>query len=187
MLEQYGEVEAALEGGPYASYRKVLAGVVEALGRRWGFTPSPSQTEAFAGSVAEWPVFPDVPDAMRGLGSRYVLGVVSNIDDDLFTASARRIGARIDWVVTAQQVGAYKPSPSNFRRAIERAGVPRERILHVAQSKYHDIRPAREMGLRTAWVNRRHGQLGSGATQAADVEPDLEVHDLIELVVRLGA
>lgn len=88
--------------------------------------------------------------------------------------------------MTAQQVRSYKPSLANFRRALERIGVPPARLLHVAQSLYHDIGPARRLGLSTVWVNRRHGQAGPGAMPPAHAVPDLEVADLQELVQRAG-
>jgi len=185
-LEQFGELEASIEGGEFVAYRTVLMRVLEGLGSRWGFSPSTSELEAFSSSVADWPAFADTPASLKALGSRYRLGIISNIDDDLFAASARHLDARVDWVVTAQQVGAYKPSPRNFLRAIERAGVPPQRMLHVAQSLYHDIGTARRLGLGTVWVNRRHGQTGSGATSAARAEPHLEVKSLAELAARAG-
>ena len=112
------------------------------------------------------------------LGHRYRLGVITNCDDDLFAASAARLATTFDWVVTAQQVGAYKPSEANFTRALAVIGVPRERILHVAQSLFHDHVPARRLGLASAWVNRRHDRPGFGATPPADATPNLTVPDM---------
>jgi 2-haloacid dehalogenase len=86
-----------------------------------------------------------------------------------------------DWVITAQQVGSYKPSHRNFEVAFERIGVPRERILHVAQSLFHDHVPAKELGLATVWVDRRHDRPGSGATPPASAAPDLAVPDMASL------
>jgi 2-haloacid dehalogenase len=187
ILELHGSLESREAAGAYRAYREILGRVLDGMGARWGFTPRARERAAFASSVGEWPVFPDVPDAMRALSARYALGVVSNVDDDLFAATAAKLGARLDWVVTAQQVGAYKPSPRNFERAIARAGVPRGRILHVAQSKYHDVAPARALGLATVWVDRRHARPGAGATPRADAEADLVVRDLAELAHRLVA
>jgi 2-haloacid dehalogenase len=185
-LQLFGELEAAVESGPYAEYRTVLARVLEGIGARLGFAPSPGELEAFATSVRDWPAFPDSPGALRLLASRYRLAVISNIDDDLFAHSVPRLGVSFDWVVTAQQVRAYKPSPENFRRAFERIGLPPARILHVAQSLFHDIGPARRLGLATVWVNRRHGKPGPGATPPAQAEPDLEVPDLQALARAAG-
>ena len=83
-----------------------------------------------------------------------------------------------DFVITAEQAHSYKPSLNNFHVALERIGLPKERVLHCAQSIYHDIVPARQLGIANVWVNRRAGKRGSGATRAASEEPDLEVHNL---------
>jgi len=83
-----------------------------------------------------------------------------------------------EWIVTAQQARSYKPSLNNFRVALERIGLPRDQVLHVAQSLFHDHVPARQLGLDTVWVNRRGGKRGGGATPPADAQPDLEVPDL---------
>jgi len=185
-LELFGALESSIEAGAYREYRVVLMRVLEGLGKRYGFSPSPSQLESFASSVGGWPAFPDTPGALRAFESRYKLAVISNVDDDLFSHSARRLGVSFDWVVTAQQVRSYKPSLENFRRAFQRIGIPPERILHVAQSLFHDIAPAKRLGLSTVWVNRRHGVAGLGATPPARAEPDLEVPDLNTLVQRAG-
>jgi 2-haloacid dehalogenase len=185
-LRRYGELESAIEAGEYVEYRAVLARVLQGLGERFGFSPSSGELSAFPASVRDWPPFPDSPAALRALQSRYRLAVISNVDDDLFAHSARRLGVSFDWVVTAQQVRSYKPSLGNFRRAFERIGVPPARILHVAQSRFHDIAPAKRLGLATVWVNRRRDTPGPGATPASEAVPDLEVRDLAELARRAG-
>jgi 2-haloacid dehalogenase len=185
-LELFGELESAVEAGEYVAYRVVLMRVLEGLGVRLGFLPSARELETFSTSVRDWPAFPDSPGALRRLKSRHKLAIISNIDDDLFAHSARRLEVPFDWVVTAQQIRSYKPSLENFRRAHERIGVAPARILHVAQSLFHDIAPARRLGLSTVWVNRRHGKPGAGATPRAHAEPDLEVPDLQTLAQRAG-
>ncbi len=178
ILELYGELEAAAEAGPYQPYRAVLAAVVDGFGARLGFAPSPEERAAFAASVGDWPPFPDTVEALRSLARRFQLVILSNVDDDLFAGSARQLGVEFAAVITAQQVGSYKPDRRNFRFALERLGVPAGRVLHVAQSLFHDIAPAKEIGLTTVWINRRHDRPGSGATPAATAQPDLEVPDL---------
>jgi len=111
------------------------------------------------------------------LRSRFKLAIVSNTDDDLFADTARLLEVPFDWVITAQQARSYKPSHNNFRLALERIARPPAEVLHCAQSVYHDIVPARALGLATVWVNRR-GAKGGGATKAASGRPDLEVPDL---------
>ena len=124
---------------------------------------------------------------MRALGRRFRLAIVSNVDDDLFARTNQQLDVTFDWIVTAQQVKSYKPSPNNFREALARIGLPTEQVLHVAQSLFHDHVPAKQLGLETVWVNRRHGKAGSGATPIADARPDLEVRDLATLVTLSGA
>ena len=112
---------------------------------------------------------------------RYRLAVISNTDDDLFAQTARALEVPFDFVITAEQVGAYKPSTKNFTYALDKVGVAKERWLHVAQSRFHDVAPARSLGLATVWVNRRSGKPGHGATAASDATPDLEVPNLKSL------
>ena len=185
-LEMHGALEAEAERPPYRDYKSVLRAVLDGIGRRAGFTPSDAERDAFARSVGEWPVFPDTPAALRALQSRYRLAIVSNVDDDLFAATALRIGIAFDWIVTAEKARSYKPSSANFLLALERIGLPKERVLHVAQSLFHDIAPANALGLASVWVNRRQGRSGRGATPAATARPDLEVPDLRTLALAAG-
>jgi 2-haloacid dehalogenase len=185
-LTLYGELESEVERGAYRDYKAVLRSVLEGLGSRLGFAPTPAELDRFAVSVQEWPAFPDSPRALRALKTKYKLAIISNIDDDLFAFSAQRLQVPFDWVITAQQVQSYKPSLNNFHRAFERLGVPPSRILHVAQSLFHDIAPAKALGLATVWVNRRRGKAGPGATPPAQAQPDLEVPDLQSLAQRIG-
>jgi len=186
LLEAFAVLETGAESGPYRPYAVVLRDVVEGLGRRFGFTPDDAERGILAASLPEWPPFADTRDALRALQTRYRLAVISNIDDDLFAGTARSLGIEFDWVVTAGQVGSYKPSVENFRRALARFGAPAERVLHVAQSLFHDIAPAKSLGFATVWVNRRHGRPGRGATPPATARPDAEVPDLRSLARLAG-
>jgi 2-haloacid dehalogenase len=178
LLELFGELEAAAEAGPYQSYRGILATVIDGFGERLGFTPTAEERAAFSGSVVDWPAFPDSAAALAVLKEYFALVVISNIDDDLFAASASKLGEPFTDVITAQQVGSYKPNRQNFRFALEKLGVPQGAILHVAQSLFHDIAPAKDLGFTTVWVNRRHDRPGDGATPPATATPDLEVPDM---------
>ncbi len=186
LLEAYGRHEAELERGPYLPYAEILAGSLRGVAGELGFEPTPKEVAAFSRSVGDWPAFPDSPGALARLADRFRLGVITNCDDDLFALSNRRLGVEFDWVVTAEQVGAYKPDPEVFRRAFERIDVPRERILHVAQSLFHDHAPAKGLGMTTVWVDRRGDRPGSGATPAAAAAPDLTVPDLAALADLAG-
>lgn len=185
ILELYGELEAAAEAGPYQPYRAVLATVMAGFGKRLGFTPTTVEQEALASSVGQWPPFADTVEALQALARRFQLVILSNIDDDLFALSARRLQTDFAAVITAQQVGSYKPNQANFRFALQRLGVPATQVLHVAQSLFHDIVPAKELGLTTVWVNRRHDRSGFGATPPAAARPDLEVPNLRTLAQRV--
>jgi 2-haloacid dehalogenase len=178
LLESFARHEAELEAGPYRSYREVLAEALRGIGRDFGFEPSDEQAAAFGGSVGSWPAFADSAAALAPLKRRYRLGVITNCDDDLFALSNRRLDVEFDWVITAQQAGVYKPRLENFTYAFERIDVPRERILHVAQSLFHDHVPAKALGMTTVWIDRRQGREGSGATPPAQAQPDLTVPDM---------
>jgi 2-haloacid dehalogenase len=178
LLARYGGHESAIESGPYLRYREVLARAGDAVCRELGVAPSPEELAAFGGSVVDWPAFPDSAGALQRLKTRFALAVITNCDDDLFAGSNRRLGVEFDFVITAQQCGSYKPSPNTFEVAFERLDRPRDRILHVAQSVFHDHVPAKALGLTTVWINRRHDRAGSGATPPADATPDLETPDL---------
>jgi 2-haloacid dehalogenase len=178
LLERYGAAEATVEAGPYRRYREVLARGAEAVCRDLGATPGDAALAAFGGSVVDWQAFPDSAEALARLQARFRLAVITNCDDDLFAASNRRLGVDFDFVVTAQQCGGYKPDPHNFEVAFERIDRPRERILHVAQSLFHDHVPAKALGMTTVWINRRHDRPGSGATPPAAAIPDLVTPDM---------
>jgi 2-haloacid dehalogenase len=181
LLTAYAAHEAALEGGPYLRYREILGRACRGVCADLGIGPSDDEVDAFAGSVGEWPAFPDSAGALAHLQRRFKLAVITNCDDDLFAASNRRLGVTFDWIITAQQAGSYKPSHRNFELAFARIGGPRDRILHVAQSLYHDHVPAKELGLRSVWINRRAGREGTGATPPATARPDAEFPDMASL------
>ena len=180
-LQAFARHEAEIEAGPYRRYREVLGEVLKAMLGEAGATPSPEEVAAFGGSVADWPAFPDSAAALARLHERFKLGVITNCDDDLFAASEARLGTAFDWVVTAQQAKRYKPNPRGFELMFERVGLPPARILHVAQSLFHDHVTAKRLGLSTIWVDRRAGRPGGGATPPANATPNLVVPDMATL------
>jgi len=181
ILECYAELEAEAEAGPYKPYREILGAVVDGFGRRFEFEPTEADRRSISKSVADWPAFNDSVEALARLATRFKLVVLSNIDDDLFVGSEVRLGSPFHRVLTAQQIGSYKPSLSNFRFAIDALGGDPTRIVHVAQSLYHDIAPANRLGLSTVWIDRRLGQEGSGATPPAEAKPTLEFPSMAAL------
>jgi 2-haloacid dehalogenase len=189
LLERYARHEAEAEAGSYRRYRSVLGESLRGVAQELDLTVSDEAVERFGGSVADWPPFPDSSGALRRLAARYRLGVLTNCDDDLFAASNARLGVSFDWVVTAQQVEAYKPDEAHFRRFFELLdadGFARDRVLHVAQSLYHDHVTARRLGLRTVWIDRRQGRSGSGATPPAAVLPDATFPSMEAFVASVG-
>jgi 2-haloacid dehalogenase len=187
LLKVYSELELEAEQQKYISYREVLETVVRGFGERLGFDPGDAEIRSLPESLAAWEPFSDTVAALRELKTRYQMAVISNIDDDLFTGTAPKLGVRFDHVITAQQALCYKPCKRIFQLAKSRLAVPREKWLHVGQSIYHDVIPAQAMGIAAVWVNRPSPREGAGATKAAAGKPDLEVSSLKELVELVSA
>lgn len=173
ILDIYGELEPKAQN-PYRRYRQVLANVVRGFAQRLGFQVSDAEAESLPESLKDWQPFPDTVAALEKLKTKYKLAIISNTDDDLFAATARHLKVKFDQVVTAEQAKAYKPSLAPFRLALQRLATPAESVLHVGQSIYHDVLPAKSMGMATVLVYRR----GFGATRPTEGEPDLKVPDL---------
>jgi 2-haloacid dehalogenase len=186
VLARYARHEAAVQAGPYRRYRDVVAAGLRGVAAELGFAPTDAELEAFSGSVADWPAFPDSAEALARLSRRFRLGVITNCDDDIFAASNRRLGVEFDWVITAEQVGSYKPDARNFHAAFERLGLPRERILHVAQSLFHDHFTAKRLGLTTVWIDRRGERSSPDTRPPADAMPDATFPDLASFAAAAG-
>ena len=182
VLETYAAIESEIESGPYRSYRNILHTVMTRISERFGFIPNNTECDAIVSSLPDWPPFGDTVEALQALKERHRLAIISNVDDDLFAATNRHLGVEFDYIITAAQVGAYKPSPRVFEYALGKIGCDKSRLLHVAQSLYHDHVPAKRLGLSTAWINRRQGKAGSGATPMAEAAPDGEFPDLKALL-----
>ena len=170
LLAAFAAVEHEAEV-PYKSYREVLALSLRGMGERLGVAVGDAQAAGFGSSVGQWPAFPDSGDALRRLQERFKLAVITNCDDDLFAQSERPLGVSFDYVITAQQAGSYKPDHANFLLAFERIDEPRDRILHVAQSLFHDHVPAKALGMKSVWIDRRQGR-GGGASIEVVSHPD---------------
>jgi 2-haloacid dehalogenase len=188
VLELYGEIEAELEAGPYLPYRQVLMQAAREIGRRVGTEVSAEEGSAFAESLSRWKPFVDTVPALQALARRFRLGIISNVDDDLFAETRKKLApVEFDFVVTAQQMRSYKPSYRNFEEAIRRSGLSKDQILHSGQSLYHDIAPANALGIQNVWVNRPSMRPGSGAARPGTATPNYEVHSLAELSALLNA
>ncbi|PHX60923.1 MAG: haloacid dehalogenase type II [Actinobacteria bacterium] len=180
LLLTYSGHEAAVEAehGRWL-YPQVLAEAMRRTGVELGVAVSDQEAEEFGGSVGQWPAFADSMAALQGLAGHYRLIILSNIDRASFAASNEKLGVIFDAIITAEDLGSYKPNPRNFTALIERAEemeIPPGKLLHVAQSLFHDHVPAKEIGLLTVWINRRHGKPGWGATPdpGGTVTPDWE-------------
>ena len=186
ILELYGEFEGAAESGPYQRYRDGLQSVVRGCASHFHFEVTSAEGHSLHESVRTWLPFADTVGGLRELKRRYQLVVISNIDDDLFAETQKHLQVEFDGVITAEQARSYKPSVNNFQIAIRKLGISPDRLLHAAQSVYHDVVPARSLGISTVWVNRRSARPGIGAVRtstvnAAEKRPDLEVPDLASL------
>jgi len=173
ILNLYSEFEPREQESPYRTYREILAAVVRHFADQYGFRVSESEAAGLAESIRDWQPFPDTVPALQRLKTRYKLAVLSNIDDDLFALTAPKLGVDLDLVVTAQQVRSYKPSLRNFETLLQRLPVPKERLLHVAESLYHDVVPAQSLGIATVWLNRRQGR-PAAATRLVAAKPGRE-------------
>jgi 2-haloacid dehalogenase len=186
LLALFAQAEPAAErSSPASAYPEILRDVLRRIGEQLSVEFLNSDAARLAASVGDWPAFPDTVDALVRLKSRCKLIIVSNVDRDSFSRTAKKLGVEFDAVITAQQIGAYKPDRRMFDaaiRAVESLGVSHDGHLHVAQSLYHDIEPAGALGISTCWVDRRGG-LAGGATRSpvAGAKPDLTVRSLKEL------
>ena len=154
VLRAYHEIEPRIQAERYRRYREVLALTARAVAERLGWPLAPGREAFLPESLPMWPPFPDTNGALRRLrDAGHRLAILSNVDDDLLAGTRRRLDVAFDFVVTAQQVGSYKPAPGHFVAARERIGAAR--WLHVAQSYFHDVQPARALGIASAWINRK--------------------------------
>jgi 2-haloacid dehalogenase len=187
ILEHYGDVELELESGPYLPYRQVLSRAVQEVGSRLNVRITADEGRDFADSLTQWEPFPDTVASLQRLAQRFRVGIISNVDDDLFAVTRLKLQTPFDLVVTAQQVESYKPSLENFQEALRRSGLQKDQILHAGQSVYHDIIPANSLGIKNVWVNRPSRRPGAGATKPAVGQPTAEVKSLEELVELVSA
>jgi 2-haloacid dehalogenase len=188
ILAQFAALETAQQAAtPDLRYATLLSTVHAQLAAAWGVADDLTENERFAASIGDWPPFPDTIEALHALRRRYRLVILSNVDRQSFAATNQRLGVDFDAIHTAQDIGSYKPDPRNFGWLIERLaedGVQKSDVLHVAQSLFHDHAPANAIGLASAWIDRRHGATGWGATSPPPpgVRYDYCFRSLAELV-----
>ena len=168
LLAPYGPAEHARESGtPGMGYPDILAAVHKDVARHFEVEPDDTEAADFGRSVPRWPAFPDTAEALRYLKGHYRLAILSNVDRASFAESNKKLGVEFDLIVTAEDVGSYKPALGNFHTMLEQLaalGVTPNQVLHTAQSLYHDHVPAGKLGLARCWIDRRHDKPGGGAT-----------------------
>ena len=180
ILASYAEIEPAVEAEAYRSYRDVLTETALRIAGRLDWPLTRDKARGLAASLPAWRPFPDTNPALERLATAgYRLGILSNVDDDLFAGTRLHLAAPFELLVTAQQVRSYKPAPGHFEEARRRIG--NGRWLHAAQSLFHDVVPCRALGIPVAWVNRMREPAHS------EVQPDFEISNLSDLAVRLDA
>jgi len=174
LVDRYHELEPELETKPFRSYREVLTLALERLAQDEGVSIPEGEADALAKALPDWPPFPEVSPALADLRERgWKLALLSNTDRDLIEASQRQLGVPADLAIVAEDVGSYKPAHGHWERFFEDTTADRAMHVHVAASLFHDVAPARELGLRTVWINR----LGEEPEPA----PDRELTDLTDL------
>ncbi len=175
ILEAHGRIEAAQQlATPGKPYRELLAVVYKRLAESWGHAVSWQECLTYGRSVGDWPAFGDSADALQYLKRHFRLVILSNVDNESFTHSNARLGVAFDAIYTAEDIGSYKPERRNFEYMLAdlaRRGIEPGDILHTAESLFHDHVPANQIGLKSCWIHRRHGDQGFGATQAPSTMP----------------
>jgi 2-haloalkanoic acid dehalogenase type II len=185
LLAAYGRHETVIQQEqPGLPYSDVVAKVLGRMANEFDKSASQEEMQGFGSSVGLWPPFPDSHDALAYLGQHFKLVAITNVDNASFARTHQLLGEPFHAIVTAEDVGSYKPALENFHFAFGRIaefGIARDKILHVAQSLYHDVAPARELDLANVWVDRQTGR-GTGMTPPTDAQPDLRVTSLEGLV-----
>lgn len=184
ILEAFAHAESTQQREtPAMLYPELLAATLRRIANAWSLPLSEAEAAAFGNSVKDWPAFPDAAEALARLKRHYRLVVLSNVDRGGFEQSKAKLGDVFDAVYTAEDIGSYKPAPRNFAYMLEKeaaAGIPAAKILHTAQSLFHDHVQAKAHGLASAWIDRRLDEDGWGATMPpeASVTPDFHFPSL---------
>ncbi len=172
-LEAYHAAEPRLQSARYRTYREVLTLLENEIATLLGWE-APASPGYLADSLPSWRPFADANRSLERLAAMgFGLGILSNIDDELLAATRQHFDVDFELLVTAQQVRSYKPAAPHFERALETLGGDRSALLHIAQSYFHDIRPATRMGIDAVWVNRLSEAIPDGGPS-----PTAEVTDL---------
>lgn len=185
LLEVYNRIEPQVQAEPpVRRYREVLAESLRRTAAEAGVELVPDDASVLGTGLPYWPVFPDVRPALTALrDAGWRLALLTNCDRDLIGETQRRLVVPIDAIVTAEDVGSYKPGHAHFTRFAASFGASRENWVHIAQSHFHDMVPAQALDIRRVWVNR-HAEPHDPSIADA-VLPDLA--DLVATVERVHA
>jgi 2-haloacid dehalogenase len=185
LLERYMAVEPVVQEGRGIPYRTVQAETVTKLAAEEGLDLPPERRGSLSASLPGWPVFPEVPGALKELRDRgWRLAILSNTDPDLLNASLASIGVPIDERVVASDIGSYKPAFGHWEAFFERTGADRRGHVHVAASLFHDIEPCAKLGLPAVWINRRNET--SGLPRAGELTDLSGLPDTLDGLVPAG-
>jgi 2-haloacid dehalogenase len=172
LLGEYHVIEPLIQAGRDLAYREVGARALRALAGLEALPLEPHDEYALAETLPTWPVFPEVAAALGELRTNgWRLAILSNTDPDLLAASIEQMGVPIDAQITAAEAGSYKPAPGHWQRFFEHTAADRSRHVHVGASPFHDLAPARQLGLVAVWINRLAER--SDVPHAAEL-PDLQ-------------
>ncbi len=188
ILEAHARAESMQQRyTPAKSYREILAAVYKRLAEEWRVPITWDACLTYGRSVGDWPAFPDSAASLTYLKEHFKLVILSNVDNQSFALSNHRLGVAFDAIYAAEDIGSYKPDTRNFAYLLEnlaRLGLQKKDILHTAESLFHDHGPANTMGLASAWIYRRHGDQGFGATMNPGSMPkvDFRFNSMADLV-----
>ena len=169
MHSKYVELEPQIQEGSDRKYREVMRLGVEGTFQEFGVSVTPQEADVFGETLVSWPKFPDTTEVLTELKARgHKLVILSNTDEDFIRESVKVIDVEFDEIITAERAGSYKPARNHWDRMLDKLHVPKDRVLHVAQSYYHDVVPAKGLGFKMAWINRK------GETSNGIARPDYE-------------
>ncbi len=172
---------------PQKKYPEILATVYKRIAEEWGISVSATECKTYGESVKNWPAFDDSSAALKYLKNHFKLIVLSNVDNTSFAASNEKLQITFDAIITAEDVGSYKPDERNFDYMLEQLDamqINTNEVLHTAESMFHDHVPAGKKSLSRCWIYRRHQQSGYGATMNPGEQPSVEFqfNSMTELV-----
>jgi len=188
VLEAHARHESSQQKStPHLRYQELLSIVYKRLAEEWRVPCTLADCAAYGKSIRNWPAFDDSAQALHYLKQHYKLVILSNVDNESFSHSNAKLQVEFDAIITAEDVGSYKPSPRNFEYMLEKLGergIGKEKILHTAESLFHDHKPANEFGLASCWIYRRHAKQGFGATMNPGSQPkfDFRFNSMADLV-----